>query len=282
MTFRNARDARRLTSLHPRFRSPADVTASGPQEVPMTGSDRSHGQRRPTRTTITALATIGALLALVLANAHVAAANGVPKTVRCALPYTTGGPNLFCSGMHQILYTTEGFTNTNSTITAELVAFDEQGTIVGSIPVHSGDFAKLTSNVDPAKFVMTSVNNLHTVVAAVPVLRVTADDGVDKVTALCSALPFARVLEPDGAVVSASEGDVTHVVIAVALVDPSHLHLLVDGVDILAALGIGNPTTCTAASPCGGNFPVGPNVVTVSNLIVDIGPIGGLARNTVT
>jgi hypothetical protein len=58
--------------------------------------------------------------------------------------------------------------------------------------------------------------------------------------------------------------------------------LTVDGVDVLAQLGIGHPTSCTAGSPCGGNFLVGGNTVTVSDLIVDVGAINQLAANTVS
>jgi len=232
------------------------------------------------RTTMLALAMFLALL-LGPGMATPGAANGL-KTVKCALPYTAGGPNFFCTGMHQILYTTQGFTNNNSTITAELVAFDSLGNLLGSIPVHSGDLARLTSNTTDGTLAMSSKKNLHTMVAPVPMLRVTADDGVDKVTAYCSPVPQSRVFEPDGAVVSASESGVTHVLAAIPLVDPANLLLTVDGVDILAGLGIGNAASCTPASPCGGNFPVGSNVVTVSNLVVDVGPINTLHRNTVS
>lgn len=227
-----------------------------------------------------ALAMLGA--ALLFAALPMPADAGPVKTVRCALPFTSGGANLLCTGSHQILYTTEGFTNNNSTITAELVAFDEQGNVLGSLPVHSGDLATLTSKVALDQLKLETKKNRHTMVAPIPILRVTADDGVDKVTAYCSNIPLARVFEPDGTVVAESEGDVTHVLAAIPQMDPAHLEVVVDGVDVFAGLGIGNPASCTAASPCGGNFNVGASVVTVSNLIVDVGPINVLARNTVS
>jgi len=242
-------------------------------------SSPSRGARRHVHGVLAALAFPVILWGL-LAGATPAAAAGA-KSVACALPYTTGGPNALCRGQHKILYAVQGFTNNNATITAELVGFDTHGTPLGSIPVHSGDLAVLTSRVSTSDFKISSRRNVYTVTAPIPVLRVTADDGVDKVIAYCSLVPFAHVFEPDGTVVSQSEGDVTHVLAAIPQVDPAHLTLKVDGVDILAALGIAHPKDCTVASPCGGSFAVGPNTVTVSNLVVDAAAINALSSNTV-
>src|SRR5262249_42412875 len=170
----------------------------------------------------------------------------------------------------------------NAVITADLVAFDEQFNALGSLSVHSGDLANLASKVPANMLKISSSNNTRTMYAPIPVLRVTADDGVDKVTAYCSILPLSHVSEPDGAVVSQSASDVTHVLAAIPLVDPAHLTLVVDGADILAALGISNPLLCTVASPCGGTFNVGASPVTVSNLVVDTAPINVQSSNTVS
>src|SRR5262245_38062580 len=67
------------------------------------------------------------------------------KRVACALPYVQGGPNFFCSGTHQILFFTDGYTSNESKITAQLEARDENGNVLLALPVHAGDFARLTA-----------------------------------------------------------------------------------------------------------------------------------------
>ena len=53
------------------------------------------------------------------------------KRVACALPYVQGGPNFFCSAIHQILFFTDGYTSNESKITAQLEARDENGNVRG-------------------------------------------------------------------------------------------------------------------------------------------------------
>lgn len=226
------------------------------------------------------LALCATLAAAVGLSAALPAAAAV-KRVRCALPYVAGGPNFFCTGQHQIFFTAQGFTNNNATIKAELLAIDETGNILGAIPVNSGDLARLTSG-PAADFKLTSSGNQHVAVAPVPLLRVTAEDGVDRATAYCSSVPYARVFEPDGAVASESEGDVTRVLAAIPLNEGSSVTVHVDGVDVFAQLGIGNPESCRPASPCGGIIQVNGNPVTIADLVVESAPdIGTLSANMV-
>jgi hypothetical protein len=238
---------------------------------------------------LVSLTVVAACLGLWSATAYA----GTLKRVACQLPFVQGAPNFFCSDLHQIFFFTQGYDPNLATIRSELLAMDEQGNVLSSIPVHAGDFAKLTSNTNPKALKVTQLNNLFTVVAPIPVLHVTADDGVTKSEAFCSNIPFIQTLEPNDAVVSVSNSadDVTHVLAAIPLTDPSHLVIKVDGVDLFAQLGIANAAACTRASPCsgdlvnkiknacgGGTLPD----VKISSLVVDSGPINGYAANTVS
>ena len=86
--------------------------------------------------------------------------------------------------------------------------------------------------------------------AKIVYLHVTADDGKTTSEAFCSPTPFLTVLEPNNAVSVLSDGDVTKVKVAIPGIDPAHLVVLIDGVDLFAALGIANPASCGPATPC--------------------------------
>src|SRR5262245_26168229 len=86
--------------------------------------------------------TVG--LALLLA-AWAPGATAVEPRVACALPYVQSQPNFFCSDLHQVLFFTDGFDSNTDTIYAELLAVDEQGTVLDQRQVHAGDFVRMTS-----------------------------------------------------------------------------------------------------------------------------------------
>ncbi len=223
-----------------------------------------------------------AVLGLLVGLGSSTAAAGTTKRVACQLPFVSGAPNFFCSDLHQILFFTDGYDPNVDTIKSELLAMDEQGNVLKSIPVHAGDYVRMTSNTNSSALKVSQLNNVFTVVAPIPVLHVIADDGVTKSEAFCSNVPFLQVTQPNNAVVSLSQGDVTHVEAAMPLVAPSKLVIDVDGADVFALLGIGNPGACTAASPCGGSTTINGNPVTVSDLVVDSGRIDVYAANTVS
>ena len=213
-----------------------------------------------------ALAALGVLGAAASAEAAV-------NRVACALPYVQSQPNFFCSDMHQVLFFADGFDSNTDTILAELLAVDEQGTVLRSTPVHAGDFVRMTSfnNTDLAR--VTQRNNLFTVIAPRPVLHVVAIDGVTKkkLEAYCSNVPWLQVLEPQGAVVNQSDSSVTHVRAAIPLADPAQLEIVVDGVNVLDAMvpPVANILQCTPASPCAGTVSIGGVDATVSGLSID-------------
>jgi len=115
----------------------------------------------------------------------------------------------------------------------------------------------------------------------VPLLRVTVQDGLNKAQAFASIIPYLDVLEPNGTVISESQGDVVSVLAAIPLVAPGSLKIKVNGTDIVPLLGL-NPATRsragrTTAWSCSAANPVG-----VSDLIVRSAPIHQLSSNTVT
>lgn len=204
--------------------------------------------------------------------------------VSCSLPYTHGKPGNDCTGKHQILFSYSGAAE-DAEVTAELLALDVNGEVLASLPVKNGDYAHLASRLNPIDFRAVTNDNKHrtehTVFAPVPLLRVTVKDAFNKASAYCSNIPYLEVVEPSGTVVSESEGNVTPVLAAIPLVNPSSLSIKIDGVNILSALGK-TGTDCTPAIPCSGTVIIGGQNVMVSDLIVSSAPVDQNASNTVS
>jgi Putative metal-binding motif len=205
-------------------------------------------------------------------------------TVTCALPIQRGMPGNDCTAWHTIQYAVSGG-GPDTKVTAELLALDRDGNLLQSIPVSNGDSAHLASRLSPDDFKVTSQMNAkgtrHQVWAPVPMLRVTAQDGLNERQAFCSPIPYLDVVQPANTVVSGSAGDVTHVVAAIPRVAAGSLQVKVDGVDLLAALGL-DPAIAFPGGPYGGNITVNGESVAVSNLVVSSGAIDTPASNTLT
>ena len=207
-----------------------------------------------------------------------------PATISavCALPYQRGKPGSDCTGWHDIVFSTAG-TTTNAVVTAELLGLDLQGNVIQALRVENGDSAHLSSRVDPSEFKMTSKNGTHQVFAPIPMLRITVEDQGQKTQAFCSNIPYLQVIEPRGQVIAESDGNVTNVLAAVPLVNPSTLDVVVDGTSILdpAHLNIPDLSACSASTPCGGVVTINSASVTVSNLVLEAsGGVGNLSSNT--
>ena len=112
-------------------------------------------------------------------------------------------------------------------------------------------------------------------------LRVNANNGLNNVDAVCSNMPVLKVISPDEDVFSISEGGITRVKVAMPNIDESTLFVKVDGVDLLAGIGV-DPATDFPGGPYGGFVKVNDCVVEVCNLIVDAAPADQLAANTLT
>jgi len=125
------------------------------------------------------------------------------------------------------------------------------------------------------------------VVAPIPLLRVTVDDGQSKSVAFCSNTPYLDVVKPDHTVVSESEGDITNIVAAIPLVDPRTLSLKIDGFNVLPAIGV-NPLTDFPGGPFTGNFTLSVpgcqdrRQVEVCDLFVHSAGVDKLNSNTLT
>jgi hypothetical protein len=193
--------------------------------------------------------------------------------VSCALPYyqlrwKDGWSS--CIGLHRILFYTNADLkkNPNAVLTAELLALDQDGNTLASIPVKNGDLARLASRIEPEDWSVSSDGTNHRVFAPVPMLRVTLDDGKTKQQAFCSNIPYLQVLEPKGEVVAGSEGNETRLLVAIPLVDATNISVKVDGVEIFPSLGIPDPSTCRWASPCSGVVHINDQDVQISDIIV--------------
>jgi hypothetical protein len=197
--------------------------------------------------------------------------NGKPKP---------GEPDTDCQGRYEVLYDVDG-ADDSLVVTAELLALDENGTLLGSIAVENGDVAHLKSRIWPNQPKIAHQGPFVDVSAPVTLLRVTARTDQRIEQAFCSPLPYLDVFKPDGEVVSVSEGDVTEVVVAIPRVDPSSLVVLVDGVDILEALGV-DPATDLPGGPFAGTVDINGQFVTVSDLFVRTAPFGSPGANALT
>ena len=204
--------------------------------------------------------------------------------VMCSLPYTVAKPGDDCTGKHRIQYSVVGG-DANTSVNVELMALDADGGLIDMRSVHGGDFVHMGSRIDPSdyKFEMVSTKKAtrHDVFAPVPLLRVTAQNATDKVRAYCSNTPFLQVVEPNGNVVTASNGDVTRVTVAIPGVDVSTMQILVDGVDILAALGI-DPGTDLPGGPFNGTVNIAGQLVEIEDLTVGSGDLETLSSNAVS
>jgi len=128
---------------------------------------------------------------------------------------------------------------------------------------------------------VTACKNEHEVPWGVNRRRlVTVNDGVRQVRAYCSNLPFLDIVEPSGGLGTVvTQGEATSVTVALPLVDPASLTVTLDGVDVLAALGI-NPATDLPGGPFSGAVLIGGDPVSVDELIVESGPLTVASSNT--
>lgn len=197
--------------------------------------------------------------------------------VSCALPFYQGKkyPGFdSCVGLHRILIFSNADLKKNpDALKAELLAMDKDGKILASLPVKNWDLARLASRKDKEDWVVQSTGSEHKVFAPRPVLRVQYNDGNKKAEAYCSNIPFLELLEPEGKVVTEADGDTTRLYAAIPLVDTRKVKILVDGVDLLAGLGITNPAQCTFSAPCSGSLMINGQSVTVSGLVVQSSPV---------
>jgi len=201
--------------------------------------------------------------------------------VACALPYSHGQTGSDCNGRHTIVFSTTG-TTPGAKVVAELLALDANGDLIQALPVKSGDAVHMASRVSPDDFKLATKNKMHEIFAPIPLLKVTVSDQGQTAEAYCSNIPYLDVLQPNGAVVTESAGNDTHILVAIPRTDPDSVELRVDNVDLFDALGIQFPSSCTAVSPCGGVADINGNLVQVSNLIVDgSSSISTAASNTV-
>ncbi len=204
-----------------------------------------------------------------------------PIGVSCALPYTHNHPDPFfaCVGQHTVTFSTSN-TDSNAVVTAELLGLDANGNPIKSFIVHNGDQVELGSRVSPTDWKFIQNNTLSELYAPVPLLHVTVTDQGQKAEAFCSDIPYTEIIQPNGGVVSASSGNNTNVLAAVPLTNPGSLHLYVDGADLLSQIPLYQ--TCMANAPCNGTATINGNLVSYSNLVVNVASsISSLASNTI-
>jgi hypothetical protein len=200
----------------------------------------------------------------------------------CALPLWDApsrggvGPGRDCDSTHIIVFDEpEGIQ-----VKGELLALTPDGTILGAIPVHSGQLAHLISQKDVDDLHLSSENvggaTTHHVFAPIPILKVTATDGVQEAVAYCSAIPYAELDQPRGGVtsldrsVNTDEPDVIKVVAGIPRVDPKEVRAWVDNVEVIEALGK-HGDQCTRATPCSGQLTInGVPGVWIRDLVVDV------------
>ncbi|MCB2180483.1 MAG: putative metal-binding motif-containing protein [Desulfobulbaceae bacterium] len=209
---------------------------------------------------------------------------GSDLQVSCALPYTHGKPGNDCGGKHTTEYSVTG--GVDPDVHAELLALTIDGELIDLISdVQPGDEAHMASRLYRYDYKLASKTNKkgtrHEIFAPVPMLRVTAQEGDEKAVAYCSNIPYLEVMKPDGEVVSVSSSDTVEVITAIPRVNAQALMILVDGVDILAAMGI-DPALQFPGGPFSGTVDINGQMVAVDNLIVDAGDIDTLSSNTLT
>ncbi len=202
--------------------------------------------------------------------------------VQCALPYFNGKPGNDCTGKHIIRVFTNGGPGT--VVTTELLALDPEGAIIQSMPANHGEEVHMASRISPDDFKMHVISNRqgnkYEVFAPVPMLRVTAQNQNGKAQAFCSNIPFLQVIQPSNTVVS---GDITDLPVQVSLprINPKTLAIKIDGIDIVAGLGL-DPVAAFPGGPYSGSVNVNGDVVNIENLIVDSAAINVLSSNSLT
>lgn len=204
-----------------------------------------------------------------------------PIFVQCALPYAHGHSDPSCVGQNIVEISTSN-TDANAVVTAELLGLDVNGNLISSFNVKNGQQVQLGSRLSQADWKFIQNKNLIEVFAPVPLLHVKVQDQGQTADAFCSNIPYMQVIQPAGNVVTESGGNNTNVLAAAPLTDPSHLHLFVDGVDLLPQVPAPGYLACTPAAPCSGTATINGNPVNYSNLIVDIASnVSSPSSNTV-
>jgi hypothetical protein len=168
-------------------------------------------------------------------------------------------------------------------VKVELIAYDTAGNVLSVLPVATGFELQLGSKLSPSnwKFKLNAAKQTAEMYAPLPIVKVTASDGTNRSEAYCSNIPYLDVLKPTATSVASADGGV-QVLAMIPRVDDNNLQILVDGVDLFAALQV-SPTACTPSSPCGGTANINGTDVEIKNLIVDNAEtIGALASNTVS
>ena len=69
----------------------------------------------------------------------------------CALPYVRGLKGNDCNGVHSLEYEVRGG-SPSTTVNAQLLALDENGTLLHSLPVTNHDSAQLKSRLEPKSY----------------------------------------------------------------------------------------------------------------------------------
>jgi len=199
--------------------------------------------------------------------------------VTCALPPVVEQVTS-CVGQYKVSINTSN-TDSNATVTAEILGLDQNGKLLKTFMVQNGDTVELGSRLPPPDWEFKQTSNLTEVIAPVPLLHVTVQDQGQTAEAFCSNIPYVEVLQPTGGVVSESNGtNTTNVFAAVPATNPQSLQLNLDGVNILSQ--VPNFLNCTPNAPCSGSASINGNNVNYSNLAVDIAEtIDAPASNTV-
>lgn len=188
--------------------------------------------------------------------------------VECRLPYTTGKPGSDCTGKHFVRISHNG--GAGSVLTAEVMALNPDGSIIATAPTAHGNEVHFASRVSPDNYKFTTSTNKqgtrHEVFAPVPMIRVTVQDQSSKAVAYCSNIPFLQVIEPNNTVASSDLAELP-VLVAIPLVNPDTLSIKLDGVDLVAGLGL-DPVADFPGGPYSGTVNIGGNIVTIEDLVV--------------
>src|SRR6185295_13368359 len=135
---------------------------------------------------------------------------------------------------------------TADTVRADLIALAPDGTELGIITnVKNGEELDVESRIK--EFELEKKKKDHgrfeyDVEAPVPLLRVTGTKSGVTDVAYCGIMPYLDVIKPAGETISLSEGSSLDVKAFIPLVNVDTLGIKVDGIDVLAKLGI-NPVT---------------------------------------
>lgn len=137
----------------------------------------------------------------------------------------------------------------------------------------------------PADIVVTTSSSLpkgvHIITAPAPLLRVTAQSSNRSAHAYCGPIPYVDVFEPSGAVTSGEPGEEIPVKVAIPNINPYTLSILVDGVDVLKALGV-YPIQDLPGGPFSGSIAIGNSIVGVADLVIRTSPLDIPDTNSVT